>query len=133
MLFTWPSNLPVIRFDAVLRITKRCERASLAKVSQYTYPRAGQKINGPYIRLAEAIAQAWGNIDSTLQTVNQSDVATIVQVVKVFCAPDIQVKAGAKLLTSHMGETREYQCSGEPGIFSFSVNEKHRFISGSFT
>lgn len=49
--------------EASNKIIKMCERKSLAEVSQYTYPRGGQTINGPSIRLAEAIAQSWGNID----------------------------------------------------------------------
>lgn len=56
-------QFPRDQFEASNRINKMCGRASLAKVSQYTYPRGVQKINGPSIRLAEAIAQAWGNID----------------------------------------------------------------------
>jgi hypothetical protein len=50
-------------FEASARINKMCSRKSLAEISQYTYPRGGQKVNGPSIRLAEAIATAWGNID----------------------------------------------------------------------
>ena len=45
-------------FGASQRINKMCSRKSLAEISQYTYPRGGQKVNGPSIRLAEAIAQA---------------------------------------------------------------------------
>jgi hypothetical protein len=56
-------QFPRDQFEASNRINKMCSRLSLAKVSQYTFPRGGQKINGPSIRLAEAIAQAWGNID----------------------------------------------------------------------
>lgn len=56
-------QFPRDQFEASNRINKMCSRMSLAKVSQYTYPRGGQKVNGPSIRLAEAIAQAWGNID----------------------------------------------------------------------
>lgn len=56
-------QFPRDQIEASSRISKMCGRMSLAKVSQYTYPRGGQKINGPSIRLAEAIAQAWGNID----------------------------------------------------------------------
>jgi hypothetical protein len=56
-------KFPRDTFEASNKINKMCNRMSLAKISQYTYPRGGQKVNGPSIRLAEAIAQAWGNID----------------------------------------------------------------------
>lgn len=45
------------------RIMKACSRLSLAESAMYEYPRGGQKVTGPSIRLAEAIAIAWGNID----------------------------------------------------------------------
>lgn len=66
-------QFPRDQMDARLRISKMCERKSLAAVSQYTFPRGGQKINGPSIRLAEAIAQAWGNIDYGIIELSNSD------------------------------------------------------------
>ena len=49
--------------EAHKKIMRSCARIGLAKVSEYTYPRGGDKITGPSIRLAEAIAQGWGNIE----------------------------------------------------------------------
>src|SRR5690606_25443737 len=49
--------------ESIGRVLRACRRRALAEVSQYAYPRGGNKITGPSIRLAEAIAQAWGNID----------------------------------------------------------------------
>lgn len=48
---------------AIERIKKTCQRSTLAEVAIYSYPRGGQSVTGPSIRLAEAIAQNWGNID----------------------------------------------------------------------
>ncbi|MDD3253938.1 MAG: hypothetical protein PHV18_15445 [Lachnospiraceae bacterium] len=45
------------------RIMKACKRATLAEQAMYEYPRGGTKVTGPSIRLAEACAQNWGNID----------------------------------------------------------------------
>lgn len=49
--------------QAYNRIMQSCSRITLAEESMYEYPRGGQKVTGPSIRLAEAIAQSWGNID----------------------------------------------------------------------
>lgn len=49
--------------NAIARIKRACQRVSLAECSMYSYPKGGQQIVGPSIRLAEAIAQNWGNID----------------------------------------------------------------------
>jgi hypothetical protein len=45
------------------RILAACMRPSLAEAAQYEYSRGGSTVTGPSIRLAEAIAQGWGNID----------------------------------------------------------------------
>lgn len=48
---------------ALDRILNSCSRESLAAVSQYQFARGGADIAGPSIRLAEAIAQQWGNLE----------------------------------------------------------------------
>ncbi|MCK6164634.1 MULTISPECIES: hypothetical protein [Bacillus] len=50
-------------YAAFERIKKACERKLLAESAVYEYPKGGSKISGPSIRLAEALAQNWGNID----------------------------------------------------------------------
>lgn len=48
--------------DVMNRVTSSCERISLAEISEYEYPRGGQKITGASIRLLEVIAQCYGNL-----------------------------------------------------------------------
>lgn len=48
---------------AMSRILNACKRPTLAASAIYEFPRGGQTVSGPSIRLAEAVAQAWGNID----------------------------------------------------------------------
>lgn len=45
------------------RVLAACCRRSLAESAAYTYSRGGTEVTGPSIRLAECIAQNWGNID----------------------------------------------------------------------
>lgn len=47
---------------AMDRILNACCRPSLAETAIYAYARGGSSITGPSIRLAEAIAQQWGNM-----------------------------------------------------------------------
>jgi len=49
--------------EAEQRIVESCKRPRLAEQAQYSYPRGGTQVMGPSIRLAEAMAQAWGNLD----------------------------------------------------------------------
>lgn len=49
--------------ESMDRILNACMRQSLAEAAIYSFPRGGFEVSGPSIRLAEAIAQHWGNID----------------------------------------------------------------------
>lgn len=48
---------------AFTRIMTACSRKTLAEQSQYAFPRGGTTVSGPSIRLAEVLAQNWGNLD----------------------------------------------------------------------
>jgi hypothetical protein len=50
--------------EAMDRILQSCARPGLAEHALYQYARGGTNIEGPSIRLAEAIAQGWGNCQS---------------------------------------------------------------------
>lgn len=58
---------------AFTRIMKSCRRRGLAEAAIYEYPRGGEKVTGPSIRLAEALAQAWGNLDFGIVELEQRD------------------------------------------------------------
>jgi len=53
---------PRNQIAAMDRILNACTRPSLANSAVYTYAKGGSNVNGPSIRLAETIAQQWGNI-----------------------------------------------------------------------
>lgn len=55
-------RFPRDEIKATDRILQACTRPGLAEAALYNYSRGGTEISGPSIRLAEAIAQAWGNI-----------------------------------------------------------------------
>jgi hypothetical protein len=106
------------------RIMKSCERKSLAEQSMYEYPRGGQKVTGPSIRLAEAIAQNWGNLDFGVLELEQRngesvvmayawDLETNTRQTKTFTVRHIRdTKQGSKALT----ESRDvYEISANQG------------------
>lgn len=55
-------KFPRIQAQAADRILQACQRYALAEHAVYSYPRGGQQVSGPSIRLAEAIAREWGNL-----------------------------------------------------------------------
>ena len=52
-------------------ILNDCTRPTLAKGAVYQYARGGTDIRGPSIRLAEALAQRWGNIASGIKEISR--------------------------------------------------------------
>jgi hypothetical protein len=97
--------------QARARILRACQRQGLAEKAIYTYPKGGQRVTGPSIRLAEAIAQAWGNLDFNTVILEQRetesvclsycwDVETNTRASRSFIVPHkIATKHGEKVLT----------------------------------
>lgn len=49
---------------AFANIMRACERPTMASTAIYSFPRGGQEVTGPSIRLAQVIKQSWGNMRS---------------------------------------------------------------------
>ncbi len=45
-------------------VKANCERYSFAQAATYAYPRGGQTVTGPSIRLAEMLLAVWGNAEA---------------------------------------------------------------------
>lgn len=58
---------------AYTRIMKEFERPSLAKSALYTYPRGGQTVTGPSIRMAEVLARNYGNLEYGIREIERRD------------------------------------------------------------
>lgn len=58
---------------AYASLMRACQRKELAEVSMYSYPRAGQTVSGPSIRLAEEAARCWGNVEFGVKELSQKD------------------------------------------------------------
>ena len=64
---------PRNQLAAHTRIMSACARPRLAAGACYEYPKGGTKVTGPSIRLAEAMAQNWGNLDFGIIELEQKD------------------------------------------------------------
>lgn len=60
-------------FEAERRILDACKRTSLAATSMYAYKRGNSKVEGPSIRLAEVLAQNWGNLSYGIKELEQRE------------------------------------------------------------
>jgi hypothetical protein len=104
-------RFPRDQVEAADRVLAACCRPALAESAVYSYTRGGAEVTGPSIRLAEAIAQNWGNLQFGIRELAQGggkstveafawDVETNTRQTKVFEVPHVRhTKQGAKLLT----------------------------------
>lgn len=58
---------------AMDRILNACTRPTLAESATYAFSRGGAEVTGPTIRLAEAVAQGWGNIQYGIRELSQKN------------------------------------------------------------
>lgn len=68
---TIAKRFPRNQAKALDRILVACQRPTLAEGALYSYARGGTDITGPSIRLAEAIAQQWGNLQFGIRELDQ--------------------------------------------------------------
>lgn len=94
-------RFPRDQIAAYNKVMQACQRPSLAEKAMYEYPRGNEKVTGPSIRLAEAIAQNWGNIDFGIMELEQKngesqvmayawDLETNTRQTKVFAVPHVR-------------------------------------------
>ena len=62
---------PRNQIEAMDRIMVACQRPGLAEQALYSYAKGGTEITGPSIRLAEAVAQNWGNLQFGIKELEQ--------------------------------------------------------------
>ena len=66
-------RFPRDEFAAFEKLMNACSRRSLAEKAIYSYPRSGNNITGPSIRLAEEAARCWGNVDFGVKEISQKE------------------------------------------------------------
>lgn len=67
---------PVAAMD---RILNACTRPTLAQSALYSYNRGGSDVTGPSIRLAETLAQQWGNFQFGIRELEQRAGESVVE------------------------------------------------------
>ncbi len=109
--FVIAKKFPRNEHASFMRIIEACKRPFLAEHAMYTYPKGGTLVSGPSIRLAEVLAQTWGNMDCGVRELSQSngvsvaeayciDLETNTRSVKIFHVPHVRdTKKGRQKLS----------------------------------
>lgn len=116
---------------ALDRILNACSRDSLAVVSQYSFARGGQEIAGPSIRLAEAVAQLWGNMECGWREVDRfkgTDGVGVSVVESYAWDMETNTRVPRTFNVRHWRDTRSggYKLEDERDIYELCANQAAR-------
>lgn len=115
------------------RILRACTRPTLAESALYSYSRGGSEITGPSIRLAEACAQAWGNMRFGFREVGRGvdDSGATFSDVEAF-AWDLETNVYKPLVfqVRHWRDTKKggYKLTDERDIYEIVANMAQRRV-----
>lgn len=73
------NKFPRKELERAAAIIEICKRPGLANQALYAYPRGGTLVEGPSIRLAEAMAQVWGHIDTGIVEISRNNGVSVVE------------------------------------------------------
>lgn len=111
---------------AVDRILGECDRPSLAEKAVYTYPRGGQQVSGPSVRLAESIARNWGNISCGIIEVERKGPESSMLAYAWDLETNVQIRKEFKV--AHTRDTRQGSrtLTDERDIYEMTANQGAR-------
>lgn len=72
-------KFPRNQMQAFQNIINSCKRPFLAEQALYAYPKGGQMVEGPSIRMAEELARNWGNVKFGVEEISQASGVSIAE------------------------------------------------------
>jgi hypothetical protein len=89
---------------AYANIIDACRRPGLAEEAVYSFPRGGQTVSGPSIRLAEMLAANWGNLDYGIRELSRKEG---VSEMEAYCWDlETNVMSSQKFTVRHIRDTK---------------------------
>lgn len=121
---------PIKATDKILQM---CTRAKLAETALYSYSRGGTEITGPSIRLAEAVAQAWGNLQFGFRELSRGlnpDGSTYSDVEAYAWDLETNTRRPVSFRQRHWRDTRNggYAITDERDIYELIANQAQRRV-----
>ena len=111
---------------SMAKILKACQRPALAYAATYAFPRGDATVTGPSIRLAEMLAQCWGNIQHGVRELSRGAAESTAQAV----AWDLETNTRAEKVfqVPHIRETKKgnYRLTDGRDIYETVANQGAR-------
>lgn len=115
-------HFPRNEYESYAKAMEACKRKSLAEKATYSYPRAGETISGPTIRLAEELARCWGNLDFGVKELSQKEGESEMQ---AYCWDmETNVISSQTFVVHHVKDTRKgvKQLTDQRDIYENNAN-----------
>lgn len=111
---------------AMDRILVACQRPTLAATAVYQYNRGGSDVSGPSIRLAEAIAQGWGNIQFGVRELDQRNGESTVEAYAWDLESNVRVNKVFQVRHERHTKKGAYALSDPRDIYEMVANQGAR-------
>jgi hypothetical protein len=115
-------NCPRDQKKAFDRIVAACQRPKLASEAMYAYKRGKEFVTGPSIRMAEVLAQNWGNLSFGVRQLVSNDAESIMQ---AYCWDlETNVRQERIFNVKHVRDTKQgsYKLTSERDIYEATAN-----------
>lgn len=121
-------RFPRDQFTSMNRIIEDCQRFGLAMQSSYCYPRGSQTVTGPSIRLAEAIANRWGNLSYGIREISQSDGQSEMQAYCWDLETNTRREINFTVKHERHTKTKKYKLEDPRDIYEMTANQGARRV-----
>jgi len=113
---------------AFTKIMKACQRPTLAEAATYLFKRGGAPITGPSIRLAEVMAQNYGNMQYGVEELERTGDTSHMVAFAWDCENNVRVEQ--KFNVKHWRDTQSggYQLEQERDIYEVTANMGSRRV-----
>ena len=110
------------------KIERACSRERLASLAVYQYQRGGTDITGPSIRLAEAVASAWGNVKYGFDVMESNEVTNKVRAYAYDMESNVQAERIFSVSNFRFTKSGQYKMTDPRDIYENIANNASRRI-----
>lgn len=104
------------------KVIESCKRAAFAESAEFSYPRGGENVSGPSIRLAEELARAWGNIEFGIRELSDDDDSTEVEAFAWDLQTNLRTSKKFKVKKERSTKNGRYKLSDQRDIYELNAN-----------
>ena len=110
------------------KIERACSRTRLASLAVYQYQRGGTDITGPSIRLAEAVASAWGNVKYGFDVMESNELTNKVRAYAYDMESNVQAERIFSVSNFRFTKSGQYKMTDPRDIYENIANNASRRI-----